>query len=172
VKRVERLGPPVLVKADVDPLALGSAVHAFLAADRAGLDADDRGELGARILDGWEVDQTLALKDLLEMSQRFSQWLAARWPLGRARHEWPVEHLLSSGTMVRGKVDVIVGTESALAIIDHKVIVADETRALGEAARYAGQLGAYADALVAAGMRGAVEIVIHLPLSGLVTWIG
>jgi hypothetical protein len=44
-------------------------------------------------------------------------------------------------------------------------------RALKEATGYAGQLGAYADALVAAGMRGAVEIMIHLPLSGLVTWI-
>lgn len=168
VARVERLGPPITVHGEVDPIALGSAVHAFLAADRAELDADDQRELGARILDGWGVAQALELEDLLEMSQRFSRWLTARWPGGRARREWPVEHRLPGGTLVRGLVDVMLETASAVAVIDHKVIVADEAHAIDEAAGYAGQLDAYGEALVAAGAPGEVETLIHLPLAGLV----
>ena len=90
----------------------------------------------------------------------------------QGRSEWPVEHRLPGGTVVRGKIDVVVEAESTLAIVDHKVIVADDARALEEAARYAGQLTTYANALVAAKALGEVEMVIHLPLSGLVVYVG
>jgi ATP-dependent helicase/nuclease subunit A len=172
VRRIERLGPTVPVHGDVDPLSFGSAVHAFLAADSVELDEEDRRELGARILDGWGVAAALALDDLLQLSQRFSRWLSARWPGGRIRREWPVEHRLPEGTVVRGKIDVFVQAESTLALIDHKVIMAGEARALEAAAGYAGQLTTYANALVAANIGGEVEMVIHLPLSGLVAYVG
>ena len=172
VLRTERLGRPMFVHGDVDRLAFGSAIHAFLAADRTELDAEDRQELGGRILDGWGVASALALGDLLQVGERFSRWLSAEWPSGRVRREWPVEHRLPNGTVVRGKVDVVVQTESALALIDHKVIVAGEARALEAAAGYAGQLTTYANALVAAKVRGDLEMVIHLPLSGLVAYVG
>ena len=58
-----------------------------------------------RQLVGWGVAEGLALDNLLEMGQRFSRWLSARWPGGRARREWPVEHGLPKGTVVRGKID-------------------------------------------------------------------
>jgi ATP-dependent exoDNAse (exonuclease V) beta subunit len=108
---------------------------------------------------------------LLEISRRFSTWIAARWPLGSVRREWPVEHRLAASTLVRGTIDVVVETETTLAIIDHKVLLVSEARGLESAAAYAGQLRTYAAAILATGKRREVELLIHLPLSGVVAWI-
>lgn len=171
VDHIERLGASLVISADVDPRALGTAVHAFLAADRSELDDDDRARIGARLLAAWSVSHALSVAQLLELSRRFSTWIAARWPLGSVRREWPVEHRLAATTLVRGTVDVVVETESTLAIIDHKVLLVSEVRGLESAAAYAGQLRTYAAAILAAGKRREVELLIHLPLSGVVAWI-
>jgi ATP-dependent exoDNAse (exonuclease V) beta subunit len=169
--RVVRLGPALTLAAGVDPLLLGSGVHAFLAADVPSLDEDDRRELAARLLDAWSLAEAMSVEDLLAAGRRFSQWLATRWPGGRARCEWPVTHRLPEGTVVHGKIDVLVETEGTLAVIDHKIIAAPEARALTEAAGYAGQLRLYADALRAATGRASLELLVHLPLAGLVAEI-
>ncbi|HLM74563.1 MAG TPA: 3'-5' exonuclease, partial [Polyangiaceae bacterium] len=90
VMAIERIGPPIALLAPADPSALGTAVHAFLAADREELDADDRAELGTRLLGAWSVENALALDDLLWIGGRFSQWLAGRYRSARVRREWPV----------------------------------------------------------------------------------
>lgn len=72
---------------------------------------------------------------------------------------------------MRGTVDVVVETETTLTIIDHKILLANEPIALEDAAGYAGQLKTYANALVAAGKRRDVELLIHLPLSGIMAHI-
>lgn len=169
IVRTERLGPSIaLAVEDADPIALGTAVHAFLAADRPDLDDDDRAELGMRLLTAWGIERALPLFDLLQMGLRLRQWIAAKWPAGRVHREWPIEHRLPAGTIVRGAADLVVETAASIAIIDHKVIAATDERVLSEAAGYAGQLDAYAAALVAAGTARPVETMVHLPLSGLV----
>lgn len=172
VLRVEHLGPAITLSCAIDPLLLGSGVHAFLAADAPGLDEDDRRELAARLLHGWGLAEAVRLEDLLDAGRRFSQWLVARWAGGRVHREWPVEHRLPEGTIVHGKIDVVVETEDALAVIDHKIIAAPEARALAEAGGYAGQLRLYAAAMRAATRRTAIETLVHLPLSGIVAAIG
>jgi hypothetical protein len=138
--------------ASESPTIAGSAVHAFLAADRPELDEEDRRDVGARVLGGWGVASALALGDRLAMGERFLRWLSGRWPIGRVRREWPVEHRLREGAVARVEVEAVVEAESVLVLIDHKVIVAGEARALEAAAGYVGQL--------------------HLPLSGLVAYVG
>ncbi|MDC3959012.1 UvrD-helicase domain-containing protein [Polyangium jinanense] len=168
---IERIGPRVSARATVDPAALGSAVHAFLASDRPGLDEDDRAELAARLLDAWGVAEALPVEDVLALGRRFSDWLGTRWPGAILRREWPVEHRLAAGTLVRGKLDLLVMAGETLVVIDHKVVLAGELDALEEIRGAHGQLRAYADALLAAGA-ASVQVRVHLPLAGLVARLG
>ncbi len=163
-----RLGPALDGIAPCDPIALGSAVHGFLAADRADLDADDRSEMAFRLLSGWEVASSLSLENLLLIGDRLTQWLSAEWPGWRCRREWPIEHLLPTGTRVRGVADLVVEIGETAAVVDHKILSTTDSDALEAAAGYAGQLGVYADALMATQSWRRVDTWIHLPLSGLV----
>lgn len=164
-----RIGPALAVDTtNIDPSALGSAVHGFFAADVPGLDDDDRAELATRLLSSWDVLTAIDPASLLDMSARLWAWLERRWPGARVRREWPIEHRRAGGTVVRGIADLVVETGTATVVLDHKVLALDEPAALNEAAGYAGQLRVYAEALVAAGAPPGVETWIHLPLSGLV----
>ncbi len=163
-----RLGPPIAVRGQVDPSALGSAVHGFLAADRPTFDDDDRGELASRLLAAWDCQQALEVGELLELGARLRRFVLSQWRDAAIRREWPIEHRLPNGTVVRGTVDMLVcGTDEAQ-IVDHKVLRASEKDALLAAGAYAGQLEAYAAALTAVGSWRRVRRWIHLPLSGIV----
>jgi ATP-dependent exoDNAse (exonuclease V) beta subunit len=168
VLAVERLGAERMpsVRGE-DPTALGTAVHGFFAADRPGLDGDDRAELATRLLEAWGATEALEPADLLAMGEQLDAWIARRWPGSRVRRELPMEHRLPAGTIVRGTLDLVIEHEAGTVVVDHKVLVADEPTALAQAAGYAGQLRAYAAGLVAAGARAPVETWIHLPLSGM-----
>ena len=167
VEQIARLGPAIAAAAGGDPIALGSAIHGFLAADRKELDADDRSELAGRLLSTWGVGSLLSHDALLSIGERFTLWLSAQWPAGRVRHEWPVEHRLESGTVARGQADIVIEAADRIAVIDHKVVSATEERAVALASTYAGQLAVYANALEASSSASHVDTWIHLPLSGL-----
>lgn len=163
-----RLGPPIALRGEVDPSALGSAVHGFLAADRPTHDDDDRAELAGRLLTSWGCEAALDIRDLLQLGARLRGWAERLWPASASRREWPMEHRLASGTVVRGTIDLLIAGGDEAQIVDHKVLHASETDALAAASRYAGQLQTYADALAAVGSWKRIRRWIHLPLSGLV----
>jgi hypothetical protein len=173
VTGVQRLGEPIAIAREVDPIALGSVIHGFLATDRAELDPDARSEVGARLLESWGVQQALPLERLLEIGERLQAWLAAEWPGATVRHEWPIEQRLAGGTVLRGRADLFVTCEDRAAVVDHKVIVdVDDARAIDAAAIYAGQLQLYADAIAAEKVHARVDTLVHLPLAGMLVRLG
>ena len=168
VTQIERLGRAHWIRGPVDPIFLGNAIHAFFAADNPTLDIDDRAEIAARLLTGWGVAEALPVDDLLRMSTQFSSWLETYRPGSTVHHEWPVEHLLEQGTVLRGKIDVLVREGQSFVVVDHKVILANEADAIDEIRSAYGQLAAYARALGATAPERTLETWVHLPLAGLV----
>lgn len=170
VSEVVRIGPAIAPEVidDMDPTALGTAVHGFFAADVPGLDDDDRGELATRLLAAWGVAGALSPDTLLDASARLRSWIEQRWPGARVRREHPIEHRRAGGTVARGIADLVIEAGASTVVVDHKVLAYSEPDALNAAAGYAGQLRVYAEALVASGAPPAVETWIHMPLSGLV----
>lgn len=164
----QRLGLPITPRGNVDPSVLGSAVHGFFAADRGSLDVDERAELASRVLTAWCCQDALWVDDLLELSRRLRQWVVDQWPGSVNRYEWPIEHHLHSGSVVRGTIDMLVCAAGEAQIIDHKVLRSSELDALTSASQFGGQLRAYADALATVGSWKRLRRWIHLPLSGIV----
>lgn len=153
-----------------DMAAVGEALHRFLAADRVDGAIAARIALARRLLAAWSVTG-LDPRDVVETSDRFHAFVAARWPGARIRCEVPVTHRRGNRTLA-GRIDVLVETDAELVVIDHKSFPGAKAKWHAQADKYAGQLAVYAEALRAhADGRKSVQTALHLPISGTVLMI-
>jgi len=88
-------------------------------------------------------------------------------PGATLHREWVVAQRRPEGTILRGRADLVVESESAFMVIDHKTFPGTHAQALERAARYGPQLLAYANALAAHSGRRHAGSFIHLPVIGL-----
>jgi ATP-dependent exoDNAse (exonuclease V) beta subunit len=166
-----RLGRSIGIRDAVDVNALGSAMHDFFAADERQRPLEDRKEMAVGLLGRYRVASALQARDLVECGDRLWRWVHERFG-GEAvvRTEWPVGLKVGAGTRILGTSDLIVESDDAIAVIDHKSF--GLKTALSKADLLAGQLGCYADVVVRAHPTKTVSTWVHLPLEGVVLEIG
>ena len=164
---VEEIGDRLTLNGEPDVRLLGNAVHGFLAADRAELELEDRREMATGLLERWGVADAIDVDGLFRASYVLRNWIDARWPDIRWRRELSMAHRLADGSVVSGTADLVLETDSEVIVIDHKSYPGGREEATERAAGYAGQLAAYADAMVAATGKRCEESWVHLPVSGL-----
>jgi ATP-dependent exoDNAse (exonuclease V) beta subunit len=165
------LGPRLALRGTPPMNLVGDAVHAFLAADRPGLEADARRAMAAGLLARFGVAANLDADELLAAASRFWTWIDAAFPGARLHREWPVAERLANGTLAAGTADLVVKWTGGASIIDHKTFPGVDTLALDRARACAGQLACYASA-VAAATGGPVESTwIHFPVIGQVVQV-
>jgi hypothetical protein len=170
LKEPVRLGEPLKVRQPVDVVALGQAVHDFLAADNRPRSDEDRLEMATGLLRRYRVPDGLAAADLIEAGNRLWRWVTATFGDDCiVRTEWPIGLKLENGTRVLGTSDLLVEARDTWAIIDHKSFgLATATTNVGA---LAGQLGCYADALTKARPNVTVSMWVHLPFDGAVVQV-
>jgi hypothetical protein len=163
---VAPLGTRVKLEVGVDMTALGSGVHACVAAalvaERAGFDRSH----AARILHGFQVDNALDPGALVSQIESMDAWIRARWPGCRRHPEIPIEAVLPSGQTMQGRIDLLLETEDGWILIDHKSNPAPRDRWGEVAGEHAGQLFMYAAALEHVTARPVREIWILLAIAG------
>lgn len=153
-----------------DMTAVGEALHRFLAADHIGTAIETRVALAHRLLTAWNVTG-IDPRDVVEMSDRFHDFIATRWPGARVRCEVPVTHRRGDRTLF-GRIDALVETDADLVVFDHKSFPGAKAQWHAQAEKYAGQLAVYAEALRAhVDGRKTVRTALHLPISGTVLMI-
>lgn len=160
------IGPCLSVRGAPDMQRVGHAVHGFLAADRQDLSDAEREELAGRLLEGFEVIDSLAPADVVNAATRFWRWCETRYPGGRLHREWPVAWRRPEGTVLSGTADLVISTPDALAVVDHKSFPGTPEAALARALAHAGQLQAYASVIAAATKREVTGRWIHFPVLG------
>jgi len=163
----EAIGDRMEISGAPDMGDLGNAVHGFLAADRAELGVTGRRALALGLLERWGVPAAVDPDALLRSSFALKRWVESRWPGARWRRELPLQHRHADGSILSGVADLVLELEDGTVVIDHKSYPGGRRDAVEKAAGFAGQLGAYADALSAAGDRPCLETWVHLPVSGL-----
>ncbi len=169
---VEVLGPAPFIQSPAEWTALGSAVHAFLAADRAGLENSERLALAAAALERWSVQGTLRVDALLAAADVLRAWIARRWSTATWHCEWPVRLRQEGGTELAGYADLVLVDGDDFVLVDHKCLGGTREEAQTEAAGYAGQLGAYAKAIAQATGKRAAGCFVHLVAQGTVVALG
>jgi len=145
--------------------ALGTAVRAAIAAElvnpgRAGA----AGRIG-KLLGAARVDAFVAADAVLAAAVRFREHVMRLFAPRRILVEWPLEHVLADGRVVRGSVDVLLDTDRGFIVIDHKSSPRPRSEWIADALEHSGQLDSYRRALDAAGLHVA-ECWIHFPVSG------
>lgn len=85
VRAIADLGPRLAVHGSDDWGTVGSAVHAYLGTEFAGLEEPERRRLADRIVSRWGVSQTIDAELLLKAGERFETYLDAEF-LGWKRH--------------------------------------------------------------------------------------
>ena len=169
--RPVELGPRLAVRGSPDMGQVGTAVHAFLAADRPGADERTRVALAGDLLRRHGAEAHLDAADVAAAGARLWRWLEATFATARLHREWPLAHRLDSGTTVAGTADLIARTASGFVLVDHKTFPGTLEAALDRLPRYSGQLATYARALTAATAVPVESMWIHLPVLGTVVEI-
>ncbi len=164
VEEIAALGDRITLGSNPDMQRVGSAIHAFLAADDATRDHTWRMSLAASILANWEVESVLTPESLLEINDRLMEFINDRWPDATIRKEWPVSLRTENGVVMQGWVDMLVESREGIVIIDHKSFPG--TNEKQEMQKYFAQLSLYSRSLGFADEAKATSTLLHLPLRG------
>src|SRR5690606_6147235 len=148
-----------------DMTAIGTALHAAIAAHLVNPDRSDAPERVRRLLAAAGMDGFVDAGQVLAAAERFRAAVEKRFAPRRIRVEYPIVHALADGRVVRGSIDVLLETEDGLVVIDHKSSPRPRSEWDEDALEHSGQLDAYQRALEAAGLSVA-GCWIHFPVSG------
>jgi ATP-dependent helicase/nuclease subunit A len=163
---VERitLGARLPLTGTPDMTRVGEAVHAIIAADRAGESHAARLARAQAILDRWQVHQVTA-EDVLGASDRLLAYIGERWPDGSLHREAPVSARLGD-QLVNGRIDLLVEHGAGLAVVDHKSFPGSRDSWDARATGYGPQLALYAEAIGKARPGVPCDLFIHMPVVG------
>ena len=147
-----------------DMASIGNALHGIIAMCLINPHGRDNLQRAQRILEAREIAAALRAEDAIAAAERFRAWLQEKFAPRRIHVEYPIRQALDGGQVRTGKMDVLLETDSAAVVIDHKSFPRPRSEWAAEALKHSGQLNAYAEALRAAGRKA--ETWIHFPITG------
>ncbi len=145
---------------------VGDAAHAFLAADVAGMVAEDRPELARRLLAASNLGGLLAPDALVRAGDQLRAWVESRWPGATWHRELPVTagvRTTHGMRRVQGTIDLLIETPEGVVIIDHKSFPGGASQWAAKAEEFGPQLAAYAHALRLAEKR-VLGLFVHFTI--------
>jgi len=160
-----KLGERTKLNKKADIISVGETVHGFIAADQPGLNDQQRIELAAGLLSGWNISEVLTPEQLLEFSVRLHKWIALQWPEAKIFKEWPMNMRLAN-QVVHGWIDMLLELPDGYVVIDHKSYPGDDPEK--KAMEFAAQLDLYCQAIEKATNKKVIKSLIHMPLQGCV----
>jgi len=163
---VEVLARAPYLQLPVDPIALGHAVHGFMAGDRPSLDTGERLSMATAALQRWGVQGALRPEDVVASADALRAWVDRHWPAATWHREWPLRLRSDAGTELTGYADLVLMDGDHFVLIDHKCPVGNREQAMTTAAGYAGQVGGYVDAIAAATGKLPAGCYLHLVTQG------
>jgi ATP-dependent helicase/nuclease subunit A len=148
--------------------AIGTALHAFLAADYHDLAAEERGTLAQRILVNAQLGTMFSTDALLAASDAFRAYIDGRWPGAAWHREVPIQAWLDTehgARRIDGSIDLLLQTGAGYVIIDHKSFPGRQDQWAERALGYAPQLFTYAKAIRMTGAE-VLAMVVHFTVGG------
>jgi hypothetical protein len=167
-----RIGTRIKIDRDVDPAALGEAVHACLAAylpsNGVPLEANDIGGILTRM----GVADAVSPDALLNQLDAIRRWLQERWPNAELLAEVPISQRLGNGQVMSGRIDLLLKHDDAWILIDYKSGSHNPSQWESLALRNGGQLAAYSAAIEAVTGTAVREAWLVLPVAGSALKVG
>ena len=164
VAQIIEIGERINLRSD-DMADVGNGLHAVIAAELVNPLSKAASRKRAQDLLSNHGVGNLRAEDAVAATRRLRRYLERRLKVGRFEVEVPVSHRRQDGRVVKGFVDLLAETPDGWLVIDHKSSPQARSAWPDEALQHAGQLGAYRDALVAAG-RNVAGCYVHLAVTG------
>lgn len=164
VTEIVELGERIPLQGD-DMTAIGTALHALIAAEILNPDRSDTLERARVLLEGHGVGTYLYANEALTAARRFRAWITQRFAPNQVLVEHPIVHRLVDGRVVRGWIDVLLETDAGWVVMDHKSSPRPKSEWSTEAFAHSGQLAIYRTALEATG-KAVTSCWIHFPVTG------
>jgi hypothetical protein len=168
IGEVAVIGPAPFIQLPVEWAVLGTAVHAFLAVDRPGIELGERLAMATDVLERWSVQGALRAEALLAASEALYAWVASLWPTATWHREWPVRLRQEGGTEFIGYADLVLMDGERFVLVDHKCLGGTRDEAVAASAGFAGQVGTYGKAIAKATGKRCAGCFVHLVAQGTV----
>lgn len=170
IRVVAHLGDPLVRGGGPEWEHVGDCVHAYLAAPLRELDAAAQLVVARRLVRSWGVGAYVQPADIVDCGARWTQWREQAFPGADASTEVPFTWTNPAHQRTQGWLDQLVSTKDGrMVVVDHKTYPGSDP--LGHVRRhYVGQMATYREAVsrICSVPRTDVEVLIHLPLLGLV----
>jgi ATP-dependent exoDNAse (exonuclease V) beta subunit len=162
---VVNIGSRINIAGQPEMAILGECVHSFLAIDDVAAERAERIRRATNVLRCWNIDH-ITQDDLLAMSERLEAWLLAEFGPAHKRYpECPVA-ARAGAQRLRGTIDLLIETESAFHILDHKTFPGAPESWANKALTFHPQVRAYADAVAQSSTKPVERLLIHMPIVG------
>jgi ATP-dependent exoDNAse (exonuclease V) beta subunit len=160
-----RIGERIDVANGSDMAALGTAIHACIAATFTDRNAPLSVEEVEAILNGHGVGECVTSGAVLSQIGALHGWIASTWDSPAAYAEIPVESVLETGQVINGRIDLLLEVEGGWVLLDHKSSAQGADQWDRVAQEYAGQLDAYKRALERATRKPVLESWLFFPVA-------
>ncbi|MBX9685303.1 MAG: UvrD-helicase domain-containing protein [Candidatus Obscuribacterales bacterium] len=167
--RIVTLGERLPIEGIADMELLGTAVHRYLAWDLQFMKFNDedwssRYEVALRICRDRNITQ-LSAESFILAADRLRKFLDQRFPIANWSTEYSVYGKIGSQRVV-GRIDLLVETPEAFAVIDHKTFPGRFETWEKRAKMHYGQLATYAELVSNERPRMYGSMLVHLPIVG------
>lgn len=168
VEILAELGEPLVAKGGRDWDRIGDAVHAYLGLPLSTLTDELRRTAAERILSRWDADGVLNADVLIEVGNRWIEWVEMSYPGAEVVTESPIAWRNGDAQVMQGWIDArILLPNGEHILVDHKSYPG--TDPIGHIReKYLGQMAIYRQALKTASGTAPNRVLIHLPLLGAV----
>ncbi len=160
IGEIIELGERLEITGEYDTAAMGSALHAVIAAAVMGQQAT------ARILRDHGMEKTISVAMADECASRLLTAVKQRFKPINMHAEYPIYYTNEHGQVISGWIDLLVETAEGFVLIDHKASPRARSDWEEIALGYSGQLGAYAEGVARATDRPVVGRWIHFGVTG------
>jgi ATP-dependent exoDNAse (exonuclease V) beta subunit len=160
IGEVVQLGERLEITGEYEPAALGSALHAVIAAAVLGQQAT------ARILRDHGMENTISVAMADECASRFLKVVTQRFNPINMHAEFPIYYTNEHGQIINGVIDLLLETAEGFVLIDHKASPRARSDWEEIALGYSGQLGCYAKGVACATGKPVLDQWIHFGVTG------
>jgi len=162
---VERFGSRIHIKGKPEMDKLGNAVHGYLAVDRECMEDNERLKMAEQILKNWEVEASIDPSELVTAGKNLTDFINEHYTDHKMFTEWPMMMKNEEGQVIQGWIDMLLETGDGYVIIDHKDYPGKDVE--DRMKMYTPQLEAYKEAVGKATGKAVVDVLIYLPVSGM-----
>jgi len=158
------IGDRMPIMGSPDMAELGNAIHVVIAAkcindNFSQADTD-------QLLDSLAMNHHIKTSDVLNVSDSLISYINSTYPNAKLHAEYPIQHVLDNGQIVKGWIDLLIETEQGWIICDHKSSPKKVSQLQNVALEYSGQLKMYADAMNEISELPVLSTIIYFPVSG------